>query len=66
LLVAVGVPGNTEELTGFVKAGVVAAVNHGDAPMLTAADVGAIIHWEAAIPAFASALQSLEDSRAEA
>jgi electron transfer flavoprotein alpha subunit len=66
LLVAVGVPGDTEELAGFVKANVVAAVNHGDAPMLSAADVGAIIHWEAAIPAFASALESLEDSRAEA
>lgn len=56
LLVAVGVPGDTEELTGFVKAGVVVAVNHGEAPMLGAADVGAIIHWEAAIPAFAGAL----------
>jgi len=57
LLVAVGVPGDTEELTGFVKANVVAAVNHGPAPMLTAADVGAIIHWEAAIPALAGALR---------
>jgi electron transfer flavoprotein alpha subunit len=57
LLVAVGVPGDTEEQTGFVKAKVVAAVNHGEAPMLSAADVGAIIHWEAAIPALAGALQ---------
>ncbi len=57
LLVAVGVPGDVEEQTGFVKAGVVAAVNHGEAPMLAAADVGAIIHWEAAIPAFAGALR---------
>jgi electron transfer flavoprotein alpha subunit len=56
LLVAVGVPGNTEELTGFVKAGVVAAVNHGEAPMLGAADVGVVIHWESAVPAFAGAL----------
>ncbi|MFL5945592.1 MAG: FAD-binding protein [Gaiellaceae bacterium] len=56
LLVAVGVRGDTEELTGFVKAGVVAAINHGEAPMLAAADVGAIIHWESAIPAFAGAL----------
>jgi electron transfer flavoprotein alpha subunit len=56
LLVAVGVRGDTEELTGFVKAGVVAAINHGAAPMLAAADVGAIIHWESAIPAFAGAL----------
>jgi electron transfer flavoprotein alpha subunit len=56
LLVAVGVPGDTEELTGFVKARVIAGVNHGEAPMLAAADVGAIIHWEAAIPALAGAL----------
>jgi electron transfer flavoprotein alpha subunit len=56
LLVAVGVPGDTEELTGFVKAGVIAAINHGEAPMLSAADVGAIIHWENAVPAFAGAL----------
>jgi electron transfer flavoprotein alpha subunit len=56
LLVAVGVPGDVEEQTGFVKAGVVAAVNHGEAPMLAAADVGAIIHWELAIPVLADAL----------
>jgi electron transfer flavoprotein alpha subunit len=56
LLVAVGVPGDTEELTGFVKARVIAGVSHGEAPMLAAADVGAIIHWEAAIPALAGAL----------
>jgi electron transfer flavoprotein alpha subunit len=56
LLVSIGVPGDTEELTGFVKSRVVAAVNHGEAPMLSAADVGAIIHWEAAIPALAGAL----------
>lgn len=55
LLVAVGVPGDYEELTGFVKAGVIAAVNHGEAPMLAAADVGAIIHWENAIPALVAA-----------
>jgi electron transfer flavoprotein alpha subunit len=52
----VGVPGDVEEQTGFVKAGVVAAVNHGEAPMLAAADVGAIIHWELAIPVLADAL----------
>jgi electron transfer flavoprotein alpha subunit len=56
LLVAVGVPGDVEEQTGFVKAGVVAAVNHGEAPMLSTADVGAIIHWELAIPVLADAL----------
>jgi electron transfer flavoprotein alpha subunit len=57
LIVTIGVPGDTEELTGFVKAGVIAAVNHGEASMLGDADVGAIIHWEAAIPALAGALQ---------
>ena len=57
LLVAVGVPGDVEEQTGFVKAGVVAAVNHAEAQMLGASDVGAIIHWEAAIPAFAGSLR---------
>ena len=56
LLVTVGVPGDFEELTGFVKAGVIAAVNHGEAPMLGAADVGAVIHWESAVPALADAL----------
>ncbi len=57
LNVTIGVPGDTEELTGFVKAGVLAAVNHGEAAMLSAADVGTVIHWESAIPAFAGALQ---------
>ncbi|MFL6038280.1 MAG: FAD-binding protein [Gaiellaceae bacterium] len=56
LLVTVGVAGDFEELTGFVKSGVIAAVNHGEAPMLAAADVGAIIHWESALPSFAGAL----------
>jgi electron transfer flavoprotein alpha subunit len=56
VLVSVGVPGDFEELTGFVKAGVIVAVNHGEAPMLGAADVGAVIHWESAIPGFAGAL----------
>jgi electron transfer flavoprotein alpha subunit len=57
LLVAIGVPGDVEEQTGFVKSGVVAAVNHGEAKMLGAADVGAIVHWEAAIPALAASLR---------
>ena len=57
LLVTVGVPGDFEELTGFVKADVIAAVNHGPrAEMLAAADVGAVIHWERAVPALAAAL----------
>lgn len=55
LLVAVGVPGDFEELTGFVKSRVIAAVNHGEAEMLHAADVGVVIHWENAIPALAAA-----------
>jgi electron transfer flavoprotein alpha subunit len=57
LLVTVGVPGDFEELTGFVKADVIAAVNHGPwAEMLAAADVGAVIHWERAVPALVAAL----------
>jgi electron transfer flavoprotein alpha subunit len=57
LLVAVGVPGDVEELTGFVKAHAIVAVNHGPgARMLSAADAGAVIHWEHAIPALAAAL----------
>jgi electron transfer flavoprotein alpha/beta subunit len=57
VLVTVGVPGDYEELTGFVKAGVIAAVNHGpEAPMLAAADVGMVIHWETAIPALLDAV----------
>jgi electron transfer flavoprotein alpha subunit len=56
LLVTVGVPGDFEELTGFVKADVIAAVNHAPgAAMLTKADIGAVIHWETAIPALAAA-----------
>ncbi len=55
LLVTVGVPGDFEELSGFVKAGVIAAVNHGEAPMLAAADVGVVIHWEKAIPVLVAA-----------
>jgi len=57
LLLTVGVPGDFEELTGFVKSRVIAAVNHGPgAPMLAAADVGAVIHWENAIPALLASL----------
>jgi electron transfer flavoprotein alpha/beta subunit len=56
LLLTVGVPGDFEELTGFVKADVIAAVNHAPgAPMLTAADVGAVLHWETTIPALVAA-----------
>lgn len=49
LLVAVGVPGDFEHLTAFVKADVVAAIN-GGAPMLEAADVGVEGDWRALLP----------------
>ncbi|MFN2468855.1 MAG: FAD-binding protein [Gaiellaceae bacterium] len=46
LLVAVGVGGDFEHLTGFVKAGVVFAIDtEPDAPMLRAADVGLVGDW---------------------
>jgi electron transfer flavoprotein alpha subunit len=52
LLVTVGVPGEFEQLTGFVKAGVVAAINAGDgAAMLAAADVGLVGDWRELLPA---------------
>jgi electron transfer flavoprotein alpha subunit len=57
LLVAVGVPGNFEQLTGFVKAGVIAAVNaEGAAPMLAAADVGLVGDWRPCVAPLAAAV----------
>jgi electron transfer flavoprotein alpha subunit len=50
LLVAVGVAGDFEHMTGFVKADVVAAINGADAPMLEAADVGLKGDWRALLP----------------
>jgi electron transfer flavoprotein alpha subunit len=52
LLVTVGVPGDFEHTTGFVKAGVIAAVN-GDrtASMLQRADVGVVGDWRDLLPA---------------
>jgi electron transfer flavoprotein alpha subunit len=52
LLVTVGVTGDFEHLTGFVKANVIAAVN-GDpeASMLRAADVGIVGDWRDLLPA---------------
>jgi electron transfer flavoprotein alpha/beta subunit len=48
LLLAIGVPGNFEQLTGFVKANVIAAVNaDAGAPMLAAADVALVGDWRA-------------------
>jgi electron transfer flavoprotein alpha subunit len=52
LLVAVGVSGDFEELTGFVKASVVAGINRDrGATMLGAADVGITGDWRDLIPA---------------
>ena len=51
LLVAVGLTGTFEQLTGFVKAGVVAAVNAArDAPILSSADVGLVGDWHDYVP----------------
>jgi electron transfer flavoprotein alpha subunit len=51
LLVAVGLTGTFEQLTGFVKAGVIAAVNAArDAPMLSSADVGLVGDWHDHVP----------------
>ena len=50
LLVAVGVPGDFEQLTGFVKCDVIAAINASDAPMLRAADVGIKGDWRTVLP----------------
>jgi len=51
LLVTVGVPGDFEHTTGFVKAGMIAAVN-GDptASMLQGADVGVVGDWRDLLP----------------
>jgi electron transfer flavoprotein alpha subunit len=52
LLVAVGVPGGFEQLTGFVKSNVIAAINmEPEAPMLEAADVGLVGDWRELLPA---------------
>jgi electron transfer flavoprotein alpha subunit len=51
LLVTVGVPGDFEHTTGFVKAAVIAAVNSdGSAPMLQAADIGLVGDWRELLP----------------
>jgi electron transfer flavoprotein alpha subunit len=48
LLVAVGVPGDYDNLSGFVKADVVVALTRdGESPMLDAADVGLVGDWRA-------------------
>ena len=57
LLVAVGVRGDSEELTGFVKANVVAAIgSDGSAPMLAAADVAVVGDRHDVLPALLEAI----------
>jgi electron transfer flavoprotein alpha subunit len=52
LLIAVGIRGDFEELTGFVKASVVAAIDSNRAaPILDAADVGVVGDWREVLPA---------------
>jgi electron transfer flavoprotein alpha subunit len=51
LLIAVGVHGDFEQLTGFVKANAIAAINADrQAPMLAAADVGLVGDWHDLLP----------------
>jgi electron transfer flavoprotein alpha subunit len=53
LLIALGVPGDFEHLSGIVKAGVVVAINErADAPMQSAADVGLAGDWRDLLQAF--------------
>jgi electron transfer flavoprotein alpha subunit len=57
VLVAVGVPGDFEHLTGFVKANVIAAVSADrGAPMIAGADVAVIGDWRELLPAVLGAL----------
>jgi electron transfer flavoprotein alpha/beta subunit len=57
LLVAVGVRGDAEELTGFVKANVVAAIAADrSAPMLAAADVAVVGDWREVLPSLLEAI----------
>ncbi len=57
LLVAVGLAGDFEQLTGFVKANVIAAVNADrGTPMVAAADVAVIGDWRNVLPELLAAL----------
>ncbi len=57
LLIAVGVHGDFEQLTGFVKANVIAAINADrQAPMLAAADLGLVGDWRDLLPPLLSAV----------
>ena len=52
LLIAIGLRGDFEELTGFVKANVVAAIDSDRAsPMMRAADVAVVGDWREVLPA---------------
>ena len=58
LLVALGVPGDFEHLSGIVKAGVVVANNEReDAPMLAAADVALVGDWRRLVPELRDAIE---------
>jgi electron transfer flavoprotein alpha/beta subunit len=60
LLVAAGVPGDFEHLTGFVKAGVIAAVaREPSSPMLAAADVGLVGDPRSLVPELLAAVGEL-------
>jgi electron transfer flavoprotein alpha subunit len=60
VLVAAGVPGDVEHLTGFVKANAVVALNaDASSPMLRAADAGIVGDPAAALPELVAALASL-------
>jgi electron transfer flavoprotein alpha subunit len=51
LLVAIGVAGDFEQLSGIVKAGVIVAINdREDAPMRSAADVALVGDWRRLLP----------------
>jgi electron transfer flavoprotein alpha subunit len=56
LLVALGVPGDFEQVTGFVKAHVIAAITaRAGTPMLAGADVGLVGDWRPYVPALVDA-----------
>jgi electron transfer flavoprotein alpha subunit len=60
LLITVGVPGDFEQLTGFVKAHVIAALHTDrDAPMFNAADVGIVGGADELLPALLDSVRPL-------
>jgi electron transfer flavoprotein alpha subunit len=57
VLVAIGMHGDFEQLTGFVKAHAIVAINAArDAPMLQAADVGLVGDWRELLPSLLATL----------